>query len=89
MQKYVARLLDEADGAVLDAATVNMQPQSILFYFSLALSTPQTYVARLLDEADGAVSDAATIEVQLARVAGILATDINNTDITAQIQVRP
>jgi len=35
------------------------------------------------------VSDAATIEVQLARVTGILATDINNTDITAQIQVRP
>ena len=49
----------------------------------------QNYVGSLLDVVDGGVKDADTIAVQLDRVAVILATDVNNTDIREQMQVLP
>ena len=47
----------------------------------------QNYVGSLLDVVDGGVKDADTIGVELDRVAAILAKDVNNTDIGAQMQV--
>jgi hypothetical protein len=47
----------------------------------------QNYVGSLLDVVDGGVRDTDTINVQLDRVANILATDVNNTDISAQMEV--
>lgn len=41
----------------------------------------------LLDVVEGGVIDADTINTQLNRVAGILDTDVNNTDISAQMEV--
>lgn len=47
----------------------------------------QDYIGSLLDVVQGGVDDADSINAQLDRVAGILDTDVNNTDINAQIQV--
>ena len=51
------------------------------------LRCKQNYVNGLLDVVDGGVKDADTINVQLDRVAAILATDVNNTDISTQMEV--
>jgi hypothetical protein len=51
------------------------------------LHCKQNYVNGLLDVVDGGVKDADTINVQLDRVAAILATDVNNTDISTQMEV--
>jgi hypothetical protein len=53
----------------------------------LRLLLTQNYVNNLLVVVDGGVKDADTINVQLDRVAAILATDVNNTDISTQMEV--
>lgn len=59
----------------------------VLLRLTVRSRMQQNYVGRLLDVVDGGVKDADTIGVELDRVAAILAKDVNNTDIGAQMQV--